>query len=123
MVFSILRQQLAFNELFVSCFGAAGGITGDSTPLVDELVEVVLCDAPEFMHFSIYDARVDGVVGLAISVGKDGTFAAKISGPNGRPHACSDEKGTEILMQTRSVPRTIQAITKIAVESGSGMYA
>lgn len=121
-VFASLRQQLAFNELFVSCFGKPGGVGPASTPLVAELVEVVLDNAPEFMHFAIFDARADGVVELGISVAKDGTFAAKITAPNGKAHPCSNKKATEILMQSRSVPVTIQSITQIAIEAGPGAF-
>lgn len=121
-VFAALRQQIAFNELFVSCFGKPGGVGSSSSPLVEELVEVVLDNAPEFMHFAIFDARADGVVELGISVARDGTFAAKIGAPGGKKHPCSDEKATEILMQTRSVPMTIQSVTQIAIDAGPGAF-
>lgn len=119
-VFSILRQQIAFNELFNSCFGNSGEIGMDSTALVQELVEIGLSDAPEFFDVSVFDSRLKDVIGFGITIGTDGGFTTNLTGPKGRAHPFPKDKATEILRQTRNVPRTIQAIIQ-STESAS-MY-
>lgn len=109
-VFSILRQQIAFNALFDSCFGNSSDLPIDSTPLVRELVEIGLSDAPEFMQVNVFDPRFKDFVGLGISISSDGSFSAKLTVSQERAHPCSDEKASEILRSTRNVPITVQAI-------------
>ena len=113
-VFSILRQQIAFNELFESCYSSPN-MAVESTPLIRELVEVGISDAPEYMHFGVYDARLDDFIGVGIQIGVDGSFSVKLSGTKRAAHPCTDQKATSILCETRSVPLTIQAINQISM--------
>lgn len=114
-VFTILRQQIAFNELFESCYGTPN-MAVESTPLIRELVEVGLTDAPEYMHFGVYDARLDDFISVGIQIGTDGSFSAKLSGAKRAAHPCTDQKATAILCETRSVPMTIQTINQISMQ-------
>jgi len=114
-VFSILRQQLAFNKLFESCFSGNGSRSVDCLPLIIEMVEVGLSDAPEYLHFGVYDSRLGDFIGLGITVAMDGTYSAKLSGTKRDQHPCTDEKATEILRKTRNVPETIHAMSEISI--------
>lgn len=118
-VFAIIRQQLVFNELLVSCFGDPDSVSSSSSPLITQLVEVVTCDSPGFMHFCMYDAISDDVIGLAVSISLGGAVSAKLKPFNGGLHSCSDAKATALLRASRSVPLTVLAIHKIAACAAS----
>lgn len=109
----VLRQQLVFNALFSSCFATAKYVAAEAVSVIEQAVEVIVCEAPSFLHFGIYDGATDSVVGVAVVVGFDGVVDVKIRGPNGRRHACSDRKASALFSAAHNVPLALDAIRSI----------
>lgn len=109
----VLRQLLVFNALFSSCFATAKYAAADAVSVIEQAVEVIVCEAPGFLHFGMYDGATDSVVGVAVVVGFDGAVDVKIRGPKGRRHACSDRKASALFSAAHNVPLALDAIRSI----------
>lgn len=117
IVMRLLRQQIMFNKLFLSCFSVSGTIAPTSMTELEQPVEVVVCDAPRFMHLGAYDPTEDSVLGVAVSIERDGRIDARIRGPGGKSHPCSDAKASKLFQVTQNVPLALQAIRSIGQQA------
>jgi Mediator of RNA polymerase II transcription subunit 1 len=113
-VLKLLRQHLVFNALFTSCFGGAASVPQTSKAELDQPVEVVVCDAPGFIHFAVYDPAEDTVLGVAVNIGLNGCIDARIRGPCGTTHNCSNAKASALFAATLSAPLALHAIRTVA---------
>lgn len=118
-VFGILRQQIVFNELFQTCFGSPVYANPTLKPFQPQPIEVVLCDAPSFMQFNLYDDSMDDILSMAVTIELGGDVSVTLKSSSEKPHACSDAKATAVLRVSRNIPLTIMTIIKLGA-SGTG---
>ncbi|CDF35340.1 unnamed protein product [Chondrus crispus] len=112
-VLGLIRQQIVFNELFRSCFGSPLYTNPTLKPFQPQPVEVVLCDAPSFMQFNLYDSVVQEILSMAVTIELGGDISVSLQSSSDKTDACSDAKATAILAVSRSIPLAILTILKI----------
>lgn len=112
-ILALVRQQIVFNDLFTSCFGSPIRVASDMISAVRQPVEVVLCDSPSFMQFSLFDDSMDDIVNMAVDIGLSGELSVTLKTSSGRHPSCSDAKVTAILRVCRSIPLTILTLVKM----------
>lgn len=118
-VLAVLRQQVTFNKLFRSCFGSPIPMTTSLRPLLRQAVEVVVCDSPSFLQFSFFDAVVNDILSMGVSVDVGGDVNVVLKATSGQPHMCSDCKATLCLRRCLDIPLTIRAIQSFAGRSSA----
>lgn len=95
-VLRLLRQQIIFNALFSSCFSTSDAVTPGARAVIDQPIEVVTCDAPGFIHFGMFDAALDSVLGVGVTIAANGELSVKIRCGKGKNHACSPAKAAAL---------------------------
>jgi hypothetical protein len=123
IILSAIRQQVAFNTLFSSCFATADYVSADANLVLPGRIEVVVVDAPGFMHFGVFDPEEDGMFTFAVTVGPGGALEASIRGTNGKPYPCSNRKAAALLKVARNVPLTLEAIRRVAQSTQAAGYS
>lgn len=118
-ILGIVRQQVVFNELFKSCFEQPITVTSSLTSLQSQPIEVVVCDAPAFMQFSLYNQTIEDMLSMGVSVNVGGEITVTLKTSEMRYQGCSDAKATAILRVCRSIPLTIFTIAKMEASYGA----
>lgn len=120
-VLGLIRQQIVFNELFTSCFGSPLYANPTLKPLQPQPVEVVICDAPSFVQFNMYDSEVQEILSMAVTIELGGDMSVSLKSSSDKTPVCSDAKATAILAVGRNVPLAILTILKMGYfEAGRG---
>lgn len=118
-ILGIVRQQVVFNELFKSCFEQPITVTSSLTPMQSQPIEVVVCDAPAFMQFSLYNQTIEDMLSMGVSINVGGEIMVTLKTSEMRYQGCTDAKATAILRVCRSIPLTIFTIAKMEASYGA----
>lgn len=119
-IFALVRQQIVFNTLFVSCFAKPIYVEPGLTPIQPQPVEVVLCDAPSFMQFNMFETSLNDILSMAVSIELGGEINVALKTTSDQQHICSDRKATAILRACRSIPLTLLTIVRLAASGTLG---
>lgn len=109
-ILGVLRQQIVFNDLFLSCFEKIVPNTEGLRPIIKQPVEIVASDAPSLLLLNFFDSVINDVLSMMVSIDFGGDIKVSLKSANGRSHICSDRKATLMLRVSRSIPLTIRSI-------------
>lgn len=118
-IFSLIRQQVLFNELFKSCFAKPIYPDKARTSFLRQPVEVVLCDAPSFMSLNFYDIDIDDILSVGITVELGGEVNVSLKLSSEQHHPCSDAKASAIMRTSRSIPITLMTVVRLGQEANA----
>jgi len=104
------RQQLAYAELYDSCFGQSAHI-GDDEEMPDVTVEVT-CEQPRLIALLLLHPTSSNLMAVNIEVPSGSFPSVTIQTVEGDPVPCSDEYATRELRTCMSIPITISNILK-----------
>lgn len=109
-ILSLLRQQLAYNELVRSCFAAAT----EQEPAHDHMAAIEVCgDAPSLLSVTFCHPFGDAFVSLQVRVARGGAVTCEAFFAAGEePPAGTAETVNAVLGATLSVPLAVRAVLR-----------
>ncbi|CAN8073228.1 unnamed protein product [Agarophyton chilense] len=113
-VLQLLRQQLVYNELLLSCVDVNASVEQSKKDAKVRTVEMVPEGSPGFMHFSVYDESINNVLSLVVHITRGGAISVALKTANSGPAWCSDAKATKILRTCRSIPLTLYTLISMS---------